>query len=214
MMRTPSPVLVIEDDALLGQTLLSTLESQGCSVLWRRSADDGLAAARAFHPTVILLDARLAGRGGRGLLRALKADPLTRPIPVLVVAAEAEGLAAEDRALAHAVLPARLSLDGLVGVLRSVPAELDTGSDDTPISAADRHLMALCDEALLQTGGDRAAADQLVAMRLMREHPEDAAARGAVLAEWDRLIRAAQAALGPRAGRAALEAWARRRLRS
>lgn len=51
-------------------------------------------------------------------------------------------------------------------------------------------------------------------MRLMRELSEDAAARSAVLAEWDRLIRAAAAALGPDADRAALEAWALRRLRS
>jgi CheY-like chemotaxis protein len=214
MMQTPSPVLIVEGDALLGLALRSTLEDEGCSVLWRRSADEGMAAARAFHPTLILLDLRLAGPDGREFLRALKADPSTHEIPVVVVSAEAGGLAEEERALAHVVLPAPFSIEGLLDAVRSVPTDLDATLDDgAPISAADQQLMALCEEALRQTGGDQAAADQLVAMRLMRELPEDAAARWAVMAEWDRLIRAAEAALERGADRAALESWVLRRLR-
>jgi PAS domain S-box-containing protein len=50
---------------------------------------DGLAAVRRSPPSLILLDMQLPDLDGLELLRHLKADPLTRGIPVVVVSADA-----------------------------------------------------------------------------------------------------------------------------
>lgn len=46
---------------------------------------EGLQAARAAAPDLILLDLLMPKLGGLDVLRALKADERTRPIPVLIL---------------------------------------------------------------------------------------------------------------------------------
>jgi CheY-like chemotaxis protein len=52
-------------------------------------AEHGLPIALAVLPDVILLDINLPGRDGYDILAHLRADPSTRPIPVLAVSANA-----------------------------------------------------------------------------------------------------------------------------
>jgi PAS domain S-box-containing protein len=50
---------------------------------------DGLAAIRALTPSLVLLDMHLPDMGGMDVLRALKADPATAAVPVVIVSADA-----------------------------------------------------------------------------------------------------------------------------
>lgn len=67
-------VLVIEDDPGLQSTLILVLEEAGYSVRACASAQDGLALATAFHPTLIICDVHLAEGDGRKLLESIRQD--------------------------------------------------------------------------------------------------------------------------------------------
>jgi CheY-like chemotaxis protein len=55
--------------------------------------EEALELARRERPAVILVDVVQAETGGQGVLRALKADPDTRAIPVVMCSGWDEGLA-------------------------------------------------------------------------------------------------------------------------
>jgi DNA-binding response OmpR family regulator len=81
----PARILAIDDDADFLSYLVDALRGDGRDVFTATTAEQGLAAARAEHPDLILLDVFLPDRNGLDVLQALKADPETRAIPTLLV---------------------------------------------------------------------------------------------------------------------------------
>ena len=85
------------------------------------NAEEGLRRARTEHPDVIVLDLVMPGIGGQATLAELRADPITRNIPV-VISTAAELKDADSKALlqqATAILPKReLSRATLTGAVR------------------------------------------------------------------------------------------------
>jgi CheY-like chemotaxis protein len=65
--------------------LTAYLSSVASHVTPARDGQSGLEAVRRGHPAAVLLDIRLPGIDGWAVLQALKADPETRDIPVIVV---------------------------------------------------------------------------------------------------------------------------------
>src|SRR6201991_554614 len=95
--QQPSTVLVV-DDTVSSLDLVKTMLAHEHRVL---TANDAVAAMRIAiqeEPDLILLDIRMPGTDGYQLCRILKADPVTREIPVVFVTAmdeereEAKGL--------------------------------------------------------------------------------------------------------------------------
>ena len=88
-------VLVIDDDASQRELLSRFLTKQHFSARTAGDGRGGLALARALKPRVILLDVMLPDQDGWSVLNALKADPETADIPVVMVSFVAEpGLSA------------------------------------------------------------------------------------------------------------------------
>ena len=78
-------ILFVEDDASVAQMYRLKLELDGYVV---DVAGDGLTAiekARTLRPDIIFLDIRLPKLDGLGVLEALRADPTTEPIPVIIL---------------------------------------------------------------------------------------------------------------------------------
>jgi DNA-binding response OmpR family regulator len=78
-------ILVVEDDRFLRRACEATLERSGFQV---RSAVDGESAlemVRAEAPDLILLDLLMPKLPGVDVLRALRADPVTRDIRVVIL---------------------------------------------------------------------------------------------------------------------------------
>jgi DNA-binding response OmpR family regulator len=80
-MSAPAPapqdgtsVLVIEDDATIGRHLDAGLRGHGYRTTWSRTGTSGLAAARAAHQDVVLLDLGLPDTDGIDVARALRAE--------------------------------------------------------------------------------------------------------------------------------------------
>jgi signal transduction histidine kinase/DNA-binding response OmpR family regulator len=78
-------VVVIEDDRPSLELLTLYLEGAGVEVVGARDGPSGLETVRRRHPAAVVLDIRLPEMDGWEVLTALKADPVTAEIPVVVV---------------------------------------------------------------------------------------------------------------------------------
>ncbi len=78
-------VVVIEDDRPSQELLSVYLSGAASQVTVAQDGPSGLEAVRRVRPAVVLLDIRLPGIDGWSVLEAIKAEPETRDIPVIVV---------------------------------------------------------------------------------------------------------------------------------
>jgi two-component system, cell cycle response regulator len=120
-------ILVVEDSKFLRATMERVLAKAGYAI---SSADDGEAALRKAQeilPDLILLDMLLPKMSGEQVLMALKKNPLTQAIPVMVVTR------------LHEKNSARLQADGAVGFYEKEDLALEQGS---------RRLLAAVEEVL------------------------------------------------------------------
>ena len=78
-------VLLIDDSKFLRRSNELAVSKAGYSVLGAADGEEGLQVARDKLPDVIVLDMMLPKLSGPQLLQALKQDPRTSPIPVVVL---------------------------------------------------------------------------------------------------------------------------------
>ena len=78
-------IVVIEDDNPSADLLMVYLEDAGFEVGLASDGVSGLEKVHVAQPAAVVLDIRLPGLDGWNVLRALKADPDTRGIPVFIV---------------------------------------------------------------------------------------------------------------------------------
>ena len=83
-------VLVVEDDEDIQELIRYNLAQAGYRVTVTGSGEDGLKAARANPPNLILLDIMLPGLDGLEVCRLLAAQETTRAIPVIMLTAKGE----------------------------------------------------------------------------------------------------------------------------
>jgi DNA-binding response OmpR family regulator len=85
----PSPllprVLSIEDDAAMGQFLRAVFTVQGFTFDLATDGRLGLTLARERRPDLVILDLLMPYKDGFEVLRELKEDPATQPIPVIIL---------------------------------------------------------------------------------------------------------------------------------
>ncbi len=103
--------LVIIDDEEVSRYLVRQALGSSLSILEADSGEAGLEIVRKNRPRGVLLDLRMAGMTGMEVLKALKDDPVTRDIPVVVLTSKA--LTAEERDLLTTMTTAVLSKEVL-----------------------------------------------------------------------------------------------------
>ena len=82
-------VLIVEDNEMNRDMLSRRLQRRGYAVLIAEDGERGVAVATAERPDLILMDMSLPVLDGWEATRRLKADPATRPIPVIALTAHA-----------------------------------------------------------------------------------------------------------------------------
>lgn len=85
---TPPLALVIEDYPATHKLLVDWLKEAGLKTASAFDGESGLLQARQLHPHLILLDLQLPRLDGWQVLTALKQEPTTAAIPVVIVTAE------------------------------------------------------------------------------------------------------------------------------
>jgi two-component system alkaline phosphatase synthesis response regulator PhoP len=83
-------ILVVEDEEDILELIRYNLTKEGYQVTCSGTGEDGLKAARAKHPDLVLLDLMLPGVDGLEICKALKADGGTQDIPVVILTAKGE----------------------------------------------------------------------------------------------------------------------------
>ncbi len=99
-----SKVLVIEDEPDILEVIQYNIEREGHKVIACRDGEQGLSRIRTDAPDLVILDLMLPGMDGTEVCRQVKADPVTRGIPIIMVTAKSEesdvvlglGLGADD----------------------------------------------------------------------------------------------------------------------
>ena len=90
-----SPLLLIEDDALLADQITAIVRARDSEVLVAKTGAEGLRMAREWQPRGVILDVKLPDIDGWAVLERLRSDPATRGIPVHIVS----GVDAAERGL-------------------------------------------------------------------------------------------------------------------
>jgi signal transduction histidine kinase/CheY-like chemotaxis protein/CHASE3 domain sensor protein len=78
-------ILIIEDDTFFAKTLLDFTRKRNYKGLVAVRGDAGIEMAQKYNPLAILLDIQLPVKDGWQVMEELKANPLTRPIPVHIM---------------------------------------------------------------------------------------------------------------------------------
>jgi DNA-binding response OmpR family regulator len=83
------PVLIIEDDPDIAESLRYNLEREGLKARIADTGEKGLSAALNAQetPSLILLDLMLPGMSGTELCRRLRREPATRRTPIIMLTA-------------------------------------------------------------------------------------------------------------------------------
>ena len=89
--RDAKTVLIVEDQIEMRAINAMYLHHYGFRVLATDNGIEGIEAARATHPDVILMDISMPGMDGIRATEALKRDPETEDIPVLIITAHPYG---------------------------------------------------------------------------------------------------------------------------
>ena len=86
---TKNRILIIDDEADFCFFIKANLEARAPHrVKTALTGEEGLELAASFKPHLILLDIIMPGMDGIEVLSALKKDPKTMPIPVLMLSAK------------------------------------------------------------------------------------------------------------------------------
>ena len=78
-------ILLVEDDTFLGNIYKTKFEMEGFKVTHVENGQDGFDTAKKKKPDLILLDILLPKMDGFVVLTKLKADSLTKEIPVILL---------------------------------------------------------------------------------------------------------------------------------
>jgi len=162
-------VLVVDDDPEACEILERFLVKEGFNVVTAHNGDEGLRLAHEIEPAIITLDVLMPEMDGWSVLRALKADPHLRDIPVIMLTMvddKSRGYALGatdylskpvDRDLLHRTL-ARYHTP-------ETPSPVLLVEDDTDTREVMRRMLEKTGWQVLEAGNGREALDQLTRVR-------------------------------------------------
>lgn len=81
-------ILSVDDSKMVHMVVTRTLKPLGIDIVTASNGEEGVAAARAEKPDLILLDATMPVMDGLEALAKLKADAETKDIPVIMLSAD------------------------------------------------------------------------------------------------------------------------------
>jgi DNA-binding response OmpR family regulator len=91
-MANVQTLLVVDDDPEIAGMLSTRLESRGYKVITASDGKEALTVARRHRPALIVLDVMMPGKNGWEVARALKQDPVTEGIKVIMLTAIGENV--------------------------------------------------------------------------------------------------------------------------
>ncbi len=87
MARKKALILIVEDDADLGLSIVEYLKDEGLDAKLARDGDQAMRMVDSLSPSVVVLDLMMPRRDGFSVLRELRSDGRIATLPVIVVTA-------------------------------------------------------------------------------------------------------------------------------
>ncbi|MGH9504669.1 MAG: response regulator [Terriglobales bacterium] len=94
--QTPRVALVVDDSMLIRHTVCRFLEERGYSVESATNGEEALPIVSRIRPDIIITDMQMPRMSGTELITALKAQPETANIPIVIVAGKNSGFTAQE----------------------------------------------------------------------------------------------------------------------
>jgi DNA-binding response OmpR family regulator len=85
--RSGASILIVDDDPEIVSMLSTRLIARGYKVSTAGDGHRALELAKRERPDIVLLDVMMPGKSGWEVARALKQDPVTAPIKIVMVTA-------------------------------------------------------------------------------------------------------------------------------
>jgi signal transduction histidine kinase/DNA-binding response OmpR family regulator len=114
-------VVAIDDDPLAVELVRANLEPEGWTVLGAATGQEGLALIRERQPSAVLLDLLMPGMDGFEVVEALRADPDTKSVPVVILTSKSMTQQDKERLqgrITYVAGKTEFDLSGLAGLLR------------------------------------------------------------------------------------------------
>jgi CheY-like chemotaxis protein len=114
-------VVAIDDDSRAIELVRANLEPEGWTVLGATTGQEGLALVRERRPSAVLLDLLMPGMDGFEVVEALRADPATKSVPVVILPSQSMTQQDKERLQGRITYVARkteFDLSGLAGLIR------------------------------------------------------------------------------------------------
>jgi two-component system chemotaxis response regulator CheY len=100
-----APILVVDDDESIRQTIAEILEVEGYLVAAAANGEEALERVEEAHPALVLLDMRMPVLDGWGFARELRLRGIKLPILVMTAAQNARSWAEEIGADGYVAKP-------------------------------------------------------------------------------------------------------------
>ena len=156
LQRMQRPILIVEDDVDISESLKYNLEREGLTVITAATGEAGLAEAlnERNPPLLIILDLMLPGMSGTELCRRLRREPATRRTPIIMLTAkvsEADRVAGLDLG-ADDYITKPFSVRELLARVRAVMRRADEHASKT---YEDDHLLIDFDDVRVVCDGNK-----------------------------------------------------------
>ena len=155
-------VLVIDDETAVRDLMQRFLAKEGFRVVTAQGGDEGLRRARELRPDAITLDVMMPGMDGWAVLSALKAEPETADIPVIMLTI------VDDKNLGYALgaadyLTKPVDRERLVTVLDKYRRDLPVlvVDDDVTVRQLLRRMLEPAGYTVVEAENGRAALERL-----------------------------------------------------
>jgi CheY-like chemotaxis protein len=93
----PAVALVVDDSMLIRYTVCRSLEERGFAVESATNGVEALQILERVHPAVIVTDMQMPKMSGGELITALKKNPQTSNIPIIILAGRGSGFAEQEK---------------------------------------------------------------------------------------------------------------------
>lgn len=116
-------ILVVDDEFGIAEALSSTLTDEGYRVFTAANGKQGMALIAEVHPDLVVTDFMMPIVGGQGLIAAMRADPVSANIPVILMSAVSELEISKTTNGYRAYLRKPFDLDSLLSTVARLLAE-------------------------------------------------------------------------------------------
>ena len=150
------PILIVEDDPDISESVKYNLEREGLPVVVAATGEEGLAKGldQRNPPLLMILDVMLPGMSGLDLCRRFRREPATRRTPIIILTArgsESDRVAGLDLG-ADDYITKPFSVRELTARVRAVMRRIDEGAS---ASYEDDHLMIEFNDVRVVCDGQR-----------------------------------------------------------